>query len=265
MNSALSVTLLLLIPALILLNVDFSIEKNALRVIGKIGDRTSAREKFQEIGLVDERHYENFRLKQCVLIAILSLLIFLYSLYRQTSLMQMVGFTLSGSTFIVFYTERALRNRVGEYRDHIESDFPAIIEMMTLALSAGETPISSMQRIARRGSGPLAKEFSGVVSKVTTGIPFHQALDAMGRRIHSITVRRFVDSLIIAINRGAPLIDVLHSQSIEARAHQRNRVLSAAAKSEVLMMIPVVFLILPISILFALWPSLTNLNLFATG
>ena len=30
------------------------------------------------------------------------------------------------------------------------------------------------------------------------------------------------------------------------------------------MMIPVVFLILPISILFALWPSLANLNLFAT-
>jgi tight adherence protein C len=29
-------------------------------------------------------------------------------------------------------------------------------------------------------------------------------------------------------------------------------------------MIPVVFLILPISILFALWPSLTNLNLFAS-
>jgi tight adherence protein C len=28
-------------------------------------------------------------------------------------------------------------------------------------------------------------------------------------------------------------------------------------------MIPVVFLILPISIVFALWPSLANLNLFA--
>jgi tight adherence protein C len=40
--------------------------------------------------------------------------------------------------------------------------------------------------------------------------------------------------------------------------------LSAAGKAEISMMIPVVFLILPISILFALWPSLTNLNLFAS-
>ena len=87
----------------------------------------------------------------------------------------------------------------------------------------------------------------------------------MGRRIKSIAVRRFVDSIVIAVTRGAPLIDVLHSHAREARDFQRNRVLSAAAKAELSMMIPVVFLILPISIVFALWPSLSNLNLFAQG
>jgi len=51
--------------------------------------------------------------------------------------------------------------------------------------------------------------------------------------------------------------------AVEARGNQRNRVMEAAGKAEVSMMIPVVFLILPISILFALWPSLTNLNMFA--
>ncbi|MEY4023841.1 MAG: hypothetical protein RLZ23_802, partial [Actinomycetota bacterium] len=88
-------------------------------------------------------------------------------------------------------------------------------------------------------------------------------LDSMGRRVKSVAVRRFVDSIVIAITRGAPLIDVLHSHAREARDFQRNRVLSAASKAELSMMIPVVFLILPISILFALWPSLANLNLFA--
>jgi tight adherence protein C len=78
-----------------------------------------------------------------------------------------------------------------------------------------------------------------------------------------MAVRRFVDSIVIAITRGAPLIDVLHSHAREAQDFQRNRVLSAASKAELSMMIPVVFLILPISIVFALWPSLSNLNLFA--
>lgn len=258
-------SLLLLLPALILLNTDFSAEKCSLKVIRKIGDRTSAREQLLEIGLIDERAYENFRIKQLALVFLFALTTVLYSLFRQSSILQIVGVILVISTFIIFYTERSLANKVAKFRDCIESDFPAIIEMMTLALSAGETPISAMQRIATRGSGPLAKEFFEVVSQVKMGIPFHIALDGMGRRIHSITVRRFVDALVIAINRGAPLIDVLHSQSIEARGYQRNRILSAAGKSEISMMIPVVFLILPISILFALWPSLTNLNLFATG
>ena len=48
------------------------------------------------------------------------------------------------------------------------------------------------------------------------------------------------------------------------RPQVRNRVMGAAGKAEISMMIPVVFLILPISILFALWPSLTNLNMFAS-
>ena len=73
------------------------------------------------------------------------------------------------------------------------------------------------------------------------------------------------DAIVIAITRGAPLIEVLHSHAKEARDFQRNQILSAAGKSEIAMMIPVVFLILPISILFALWPSLSSLNLFAAG
>ena len=87
----------------------------------------------------------------------------------------------------------------------------------------------------------------------------------MGKEFNSITIRRFVDSLIIATLRGAPIIEVLQRHALEAREAQRNRVLDAAAKAEISMMIPVVFLILPISILFALWPSLANLNLFSSA
>jgi tight adherence protein C len=63
--------------------------------------------------------------------------------------------------------------------------------------------------------------------------------------------------------RGAPLIDVLSRHASEARSLQRNSLMDKAGKAEISMMIPVVFLILPISILFALYPSMTHLNLFA--
>jgi tight adherence protein C len=164
---------------------------------------------------------------------------------------------------ILYFTEKSLNLELKRYRDSIESDFPAIVEALTLSLSAGESPLTSMQRISVRGQGALVREFSKVIESVTEGNPFSSALDAMGRRVKSITVRRFIDSIVIAITRGAPLIDVLHSHAREARDLQRNQVLSAASKAELSMMVPVVFLILPISIVFALWPSLSNLNLFA--
>ncbi len=119
-----------------------------------------------------------------------------------------------------------------------------------------------MKRVSINANGPLALEFSQVLSRIEGGTPFHISLDQMGRGTHSVMVRRFVDAIIIAMLRGAPVIDVLQRHAQEAREAQRNRVLSAASKAEVSMMIPIVFLILPISILFALWPSLTNLNQF---
>jgi tight adherence protein C len=69
---------------------------------------------------------------------------------------------------------------------------------------------------------------------------------------------------VTATLRGAPLVEVLSRHAVEARGNQRNLSNGSGGKAEISMMIPVVFLILPISILFALWPSLANLNLFAS-
>jgi tight adherence protein C len=262
MRLSIAVPIIFLIPAFLLVNEEFSFENLALKSIKKSGDRTSARTKLNEIGLSSDFQYENFRLKQLsysALLAFPTLFIFLFS-EKSVSVIFLVITTEALSVFLFF--EKSLDRKVSKHRNRIESDFPGVIEMMTLALSAGETPLSVLERVSSRGSGPLAEEFSKVIGDVRTGVPFSNSLDSMSRRVQSNTVRRFVDALVIAVNRGAPLIEVLHSHAREARDNQRNRVLEVAGKSEISMMIPVVFLILPISILFALWPSLSNLNLF---
>jgi tight adherence protein C len=77
----------------------------------------------------------------------------------------------------------------------------------------------------------------------------------MNEVVKSPIVRRFNDSIIIAMERGTPLTDVLHRQVEEVRHAQRAAMLEKAGKAEIALMIPVVFLILPVSVLFALWPS----------
>jgi tight adherence protein C len=265
MNSATLVVILLLIPALILINEDFSWEGFALSSVHSVGDKSAVREKLEELGKPGETAYENFRLKQLYfscLVSFPTILILLFLGYSLITLFASLAISIIG---VVFYFERSLNNKIKAHRIRIDSDFPSVVEMLTLAISAGETPLSSLERISKRGRGPLVDELKSVVQDVKQGLPFQHSLDLMGRRVESSAVRRFIDALVIAISRGAPLIEVLHSHAREAQNLQRNRVLHAAGKSEISMMIPVVFLILPISILFALWPSLSNLNLFAAS
>ncbi len=263
MRSQLTLVALILMSVFLLIAEDISWEKLSFRYIARIGDRTNARNKLAELGYSSELSYENFRYRQLIIVFLISAIELCGSIFFNISLSLLLSiFCLSACTAI-YLTEQNLSREVIRYREAIESDFPTIVEALTLSLSAGESPLVSMQRIASHGTGALTLEFSKVVDEVSLGTSFATALDAMGRRVRSIAVRRFVDSIVIAISRGAPLIDVLHGHAKEARDFQRNRILSAASKAELSMMIPVVFLILPISILFALWPSMSNLNLFA--
>ena len=136
--------------------------------------------------------------------------------------------------------------------------------MLTLAIGAGESPSSAIRRIALRADGYLAREFATVISEIERGKPLHFALDTFSKKLASNSVRRFTDSLIISISRGTPLIETLTHSAQEARSAEKIQLLAAAGKSEIAMMIPVVFIILPISILFALFPSLASLQLISS-
>ncbi len=270
MTTSLIITALFVIPAaiLILIGDQFNPLEEARRISRKnaraSNDKTQLRSRLEELGLGTEQEYEDFRIKQYGYSAGAGALAFTF-LFSLTSSLPLASFSsLFFAILIYLLTDRQLTQDVKMRRDLIEAEFPAVIEMLTLAIAAGETPSTAMLRIANCAEGALAKEFQIVVTGVRSGVPLHESLDAMGRRVKSVMIRRFVDSLVTATLRGTPLVEVLSRHAVEARAHQRNRVMGAAGKAEISMMIPVVFLILPISILFALWPSLANLNLFAS-
>ncbi len=236
---------------------------NAASYASKTRDRSGVRVRLEEVGRIGEREYENFRIRQALYCAGSAVFaIFLFQFLGKSFALSIFLSLLIAITMHI-YIDRELTTQVKKHRSNLEAEFPAVIEMLTLALSAGETPLSAIMRISQSATGQLPQEFARVVIEVRNGHSLHESLDSMGRRIKSVLIRRFVDALVTATLRGAPLVEVLTRHASEARSVQRNRVLSAAGKAEISMMIPVVFLILPISILFALWPSLANLNLFA--
>lgn len=258
------------IPFFIALVAFFVADENSyfIRIIYRatlnLGNRKSVEFRLGQIGKSEVVDYENFRISQ---------LTYVISIFGLATISFGLGFISWGLfIFLVFsapiatlsITERNLSQRVLRRKREIESEFPAIVEILTLAVGAGESPASALKRITQRAHGHLAKEFSRVVKEVEGGTSFATSLDRMSKRLNSESLRRFVDSLIISMSRGTPLVETLTHSANESRNQERVRLLTAAGRSEISMMIPVVFLILPISILFALYPSLANLNLFSS-
>lgn len=224
----------------------------------------SIRSRLQQLGKSSLRDYENFRISQMSLFLLSWLLPLTLYFTSLLSFRTMLIFCLLLGLSVVLITERNLTLRCKRRRELIESEFPAIVEMLTLAIGAGESPASAFRRIALRANGSFAVHIRKVVHDVERGSSFTTALDAMGRELESDSVRLFTDSMVIAISRGSSLIETMEHAVQQSRNQARVHLISAASKSEISMLIPVVFLILPISILFALYPSLTNLNLFAS-
>ena len=263
MNSLLP-SLLLSTAALSLLVLGDNPTLEVKKLAGRTKDRSLVKSRIFELNRGSQVAYEEFRYLQLLYTSISALFVFTLTSVSHKSIVatSLLSISIAAATYL--YIDRTLTVAVKKQRSAIEAEFPAIIEMLTLAISAGESPLSAFKRIAENSHGYLSVRFRLVIARVHQGVPFHSALDLMGRDLNSPLLRKFIDSMVNAMVRGAPVAEVLARHAQEARDHQRNRVLAAAGKAEISMMIPVIFLILPISILFALWPSLTNLNLFAS-
>ena len=227
-------------------------------------DKSEIKHRLEEIGQTSGTSYGEFRYRQLIAACFAALVPFFALVFMLINLLQAICLSLFTSIGAYLMYDRYLSTLVKKRRELIEAEFPAIIEMLTLAIAAGETPIAAFARIADRSESYLANEFSVVVQRVREGRPFHEALDEMSRTLKSSSIRRFIDALVMAIVRGAPIVEVLHRHVAEARINQRNLVMDKAGKAETSMMIPIVFLILPISVLFALWPSINQLSFFAS-
>jgi tight adherence protein C len=166
------------------------------------------------------------------------------------------------TTLIVFrYWDKGTVSRIQKRRsDSAEAEFPSIVELFAVLVSAGESPSTAMLRVTERADGEMSRKFAGALIELKNGKSLSQSLEALGGQVSSPTIRRFCDTLILAIERGTSLSEVLNRQVEEVRAGQHALLLTAAGKAEISLMIPVVFLILPISVLFALWPSYVSLG-----
>ncbi|WP_164234867.1 type II secretion system F family protein [Microbacterium hydrocarbonoxydans] len=154
-----------------------------------------------------------------------------------------------------------LTTRAKARRARLTDELPTILEFLALCLSAGEGFLDALRRVAAIGSGELTGELRQVVLAVSTGSPLAEALGEMAARLQLPGLSRAVDQVVAALEHGAPLAGVLHAQAGDAREDAKRVLIEQAGRKEILMLLPLVFLILPLSVLFAIYPGLFILRL----
>ncbi|WP_203135465.1 type II secretion system F family protein [Microbacterium sp. JZ31] len=143
----------------------------------------------------------------------------------------------------------------------IADELPTVLEFLALCLAAGEGILDSLRRVGTVGSGELTAEVRAVVLEVSTGSSLPDALTSMSRRVQVSALSRAVEHLVAALDRGAPLAQALQAQATDAREDAKRALIETAGRKEIYMLLPLVFGLLPLSVLFAVFPGVFMLRL----
>lgn len=145
--------------------------------------------------------------------------------------------------------------------DAILAEFPVVADLLALAVTAGEAPGPALERVCRMCGGELSAELSRALAEARAGGSLPAALEALAQRTTIDALGRFVDGVLVALERGTPLAAVLRAQADDVREARKRALLEAGGRREIAMLVPVVFLVLPVTVLFALYPGLVSITL----
>lgn len=157
--------------------------------------------------------------------------------------------------------DNLLSSQIRRRQARMLTEFPTIAEMIALAVSAGESAPGAFERVSRVSRGELNAELRKVLAQTRSGASFTQALKHMSARVQSPPISRFLEGIIVAMERGTPLADVMHAQAQDVRDLGKRELMETAGRKELSMLVPVVFGILPMTVIFAVFPGLELLSL----
>jgi tight adherence protein C len=227
-----------------------------------VGGRSSVRRRLA--GLSSRMTVEEFRLEQVVwgtlaMIGSALLVVGVGVLRGDVNVLLAIGAAIIGLIIGVLARDWTLSRQLRRREAAMLAEFPVVADLLALAVVAGEAPGNALERVSRLTRGELAREMDMALSEVRSGVPIIQALTALSDRTTLEPFARFLQGLVVAIERGTPMAEVLRAQAADVREASKRALLEAGGRKEISMMVPVVFLLLPITVLFALYPGLVTI------
>ena len=141
-------------------------------------------------------------------------------------------------------------------------ELPTILDMLTLATSAGMALEQALEEVARHSEGVVARELRLLVRELALGQrrSLDEALHAMADRLGLVEFERVIGRMGAAYEQGLPLAQALAAQAQALREQQRLHVVEEGGKATVRMLLPIALLILPALFVVVLVPAAAELT-----
>lgn len=144
----------------------------------------------------------------------------------------------------------------GSDRKQVDYELPDFAQALGLLLGNGLPVNVALGWLAPRSQGLVGSAFEQINHDLELGADLVQELERLGRDIPNQQLVELCEKLSVAIVRGAPVSTQVIAHAGAARALLHRQLLKQAGSNETKMLVPVIFLILPVTVLFAIFPSM---------
>lgn len=153
-----------------------------------------------------------------------------------------------------------LNSQIEKRHKTILKDLPNFIDLLRICIEAGLDLESSLNKIVDKSKGILREETAQAVTEIHMGKSIAEALQDMAKRINFPDFSSFVTLLIQANQMGISISNVLRTQAQLVKLKYMQKLRARAAKTPVMIIVPLVFFILPALMIIIMGPIFINLR-----
>ena len=153
-----------------------------------------------------------------------------------------------------------LERHLSARRTECLMELPIILDMLTIATSAGLALEQALDQVVRQGTGTVARELQHARRDMTLrGQTLVDSLEEMSERVGVPELTSFTSQLRAAHEQGIPLAHTLTAQAEALRERKRLRIVEEGGKASVRMLLPVALFVMPVLFVVLLVPAAVEL------
>ena len=162
----------------------------------------------------------------------------------------MLFFGVLGFALGVLLARSSLDTAVSDRRDRIRAELYTVNQLVAMRTRVGGEAIEAIRHVVDRAHGAVVDELGEALRLHERGWSFSEALVRAAELTPEPEAARTYRVVATSQERGADLADALLDLAKDLRSSRRDQIRQQAAKRRVMMVIPIVVILAPVTLLF---------------